>query len=177
MQGALRDGDRSKCETLKFGEAKPIVVGVRELAVVEIREVEVGPEVQGGRWHMWLLRGRGAVVELKLMRGEDVRGGGRRIVARATKGAAERGGAPQGAPAAGEGLGAGTILGREEGDDAAKDIIGEAADQIGATATATWMQRLLAARFLRSLPLGLSAGGDAHGSSGLACNLSLIELC
>lgn len=44
-------------------------------------------------------------------------------------------GAPEGAPPGGEDLGAGAFLGREERDDAAQDLVGEKADQIGAGAT------------------------------------------
>jgi hypothetical protein len=42
----------------------------------------------------------------------------------------ERGEAPQGPPPAREDLGAGAVLGGEERDDAAKNLVGEAADQV-----------------------------------------------
>ena len=42
----------------------------------------------------------------------------------------ERGGAPEVAPPGREDLGAGAVLGGEEGDDGAEDVIGEFADEI-----------------------------------------------
>lgn len=46
----------------------------------------------------------------------------------------ERRRAPERPPPAREDLGAGAVLGGEERDDAAEDLVGEAADQIGVTA-------------------------------------------
>lgn len=44
----------------------------------------------------------------------------------------ERRGAPKRPPQTREDLGAGAVLGREEGDDAAKNVVGEAVDQVRA---------------------------------------------
>lgn len=43
----------------------------------------------------------------------------------------ERSRAPEWAPPLGEDLGAAAVLGWEEGDDAAKNLVGKTADQVG----------------------------------------------
>jgi hypothetical protein len=73
-------------------------------------------------------------------------------------------GAPEGAPPGGEDLGAGAFPDGEERDDAAQDLVGEKADQIGASRfSSAPRRRLFAVGLLRLHPLRLSAGDDAHG--------------
>ena len=70
------------------------------------------------------------------MRGEDAGDGGLVGVLRAAAGReVERRRAPERAPPGGERLSARAVLGGEERDDVAEDLVGEKADQIGAGAT------------------------------------------
>jgi len=70
------------------------------------------------------------------VRGEDAGDGGLVGVLRAAAGReVERRRAPERAPPGGERLRARAILGGEERDDVAEDLVGEKADQIGAGAT------------------------------------------
>lgn len=72
--------------------------------------------------------------------------------------------APEGAPPGREDLGAGTLLGGKEGDDAAQDLVREKADQICASySSSASRRRLVVIRSMRFPRLRLSAGHDAHG--------------
>ena len=100
------------------------------------------------------------------VRGEDAGDSGLVGVLRAAAGReVERRRAPERAPPGGERLRARAILGGEERDDVAEDLVGEKADQIGAGASASGTRRrFMAARLLLqgALPLRLGAGGRTH---------------
>lgn len=73
-------------------------------------------------------------------------------------------GAPERAPPAGDGLRAGGVLGGEEGDDAAEDLVGEDADQVDAPRISiASLRSFLAIRFVVSPFLGDWSGHLFHG--------------
>ena len=137
VQGVLGDGDAAGCEMPEAGEVGLAGSRVGELAPAEREVPEGGREaLQGGRL-LEAIEGRGP--EPGVEAGEREVGDGEAAGGAPVRGVlvceVEQRREPERAPPGGERLRARAILGGEERDDVAEDLVGEKADQIGAGAT------------------------------------------
>jgi len=137
VQGVLGDGDAAGCEMPEAGEVGLAGSRVGELAPAEREVPEGGREaLQGGRL-LEAIEGRGP--EPGVEAGEHEVGDGEAAGGAPVRGVlvceVEQRREPERAPPGGERLRARAILGGEERDDVAEDLVGEKADQIGAGAT------------------------------------------